>query len=96
MSVSVYYHEVNYEKLTSKQLSDLIPLWIAQLPEEKQLKITKLHNTKDQFLSLAGLILLKQNQGGRTFDIESNSDDFLSPPCVYLPTRRFNICLISS
>lgn len=59
MSVSVLYYKVTPEQINSAQLSELITLWMEDLPIEKQQKIAKLHYAKDQLLSLAGLQLLK-------------------------------------
>jgi 4'-phosphopantetheinyl transferase len=59
MSVSILYYKVTQERISSAQLSEQIADWLAELPLNKQEQINKLLRQKDQFLSLAGLQLLK-------------------------------------
>lgn len=73
MSVHVLYYKVTPEQINSAQLSELINNWTKGLAIAKQQKIAKLHNVKDQLLSLAGLQLLKTgmaNYGDPAFSLQ--------------------------
>ena len=59
MSVSILYYKVSPERISSAQQSEQIADWIEDLPAKKQQQVKKLHQQKDQVLSLAGLQLLK-------------------------------------
>jgi len=59
MSVSILYYKVTPDKISSTQVSELINIWAAELPSQKQQQIAQLRQQEDQLLSLAGLQLLK-------------------------------------
>lgn len=59
MPIAILYYKVSPESINSAQQSAQIADWIEELPIIKQNRIKKLHQQKDQVLSLAGLQLLK-------------------------------------
>jgi len=84
MSVSILYYKVTQERISSVQQSELINTWITELPAQKQLKIRKLRQIKDQFLSLAGLQLLKNGLSelsGTAFSLQQLQFPENSKPC---------------
>lgn len=55
MPIVILYYKVSPESINSAQIAD----WMKELPIIKQNRVKKLHQQKDQVLSLAGLQLLK-------------------------------------
>ncbi len=75
--------------MSSVQLSEQIADWVEELPKKKRLQVEKLHQQKDQVLSLAGLQLLKT--GLNEFTSSPFSLDQLQFPSQGKPFLEGNI-----